>query len=203
MKRLILISNSIIILLSIGCSTTDVKISEPSNEESQKIKSIGDSLSKKLIAALKGELSKAIQEKGVINAIQVCNLKALPITKQIGTSEEYSIDIKRTTSKYRNPQNKPNVVEELALEQYRKLYKENQPLPEYFIQKISEDNNDYYNYYKPLKTASLCLLCHGDPQTMDESLKDILKRLYPNDLATGHNEGDFRALLRIKIMDKN
>jgi len=187
----------------IACETSDVKISEPSAKETQKIKVIGDTLSKQLLMALKNELSTAVQEKGAVNAIQVCNIKALPITAEIAKSEEYTVELKRTTTKFRNPQNKPDNIEKLVLERYMNLYKENQPLPESFIQKITENDKYYYNYYKPLKTAGLCLLCHGDQQTMDESLKDVLNRLYPNDLATGYKEGDFRALLRIKIMDKN
>jgi len=203
MKNLFFSSILIIFVLLIACETNEVKISEPSAKETQKIKTIGDTLSKQLLVALKSELSAAIQEKGVVNAIQVCNIKALPITAEISKSEEYTIDTKRTTTKYRNPQNKPDEIEKHALDKYMEYQKNEQPLPEYYIHKISEGDKHYYNYYKPLKTAGLCLLCHGDPQTMDESLKDVINRLYPNDLATGYKEGDFRALLRIKVMDKN
>jgi len=193
---------TLVLLFLTACSTNEIEISEPTLEESEEIKLIGDSLSNKLLSALKSELSNAIQEKGVVNAIKVCNIKALPITDEIAKSENYTIELKRTTSKYRNPQNKPDDIEKLVLEKYLDFHKKNQPLPEYYIQKISDKNKQYYNYYKPLKTAGLCLLCHGDSQTMDESLKDVLNRLYPNDLATGYKDGDFRALLRIKIMDK-
>lgn len=201
MKNISLITILSFILLIFSCGNNELKVTQPSAEEFTKIKTIGDTLSKKLVAALKSELFSAIQEKGAVNAIQVCNLKALPITSEIAKSTEYTIDLKRTTTKYRNEQNKPDKIEQLALEKYMELDKNQKPLPEYYIQKIIEGDKLYFNYYKPLKTAGLCLLCHGDPATMDESLKDVLKRLYPNDLAVGYKEGDFRALLRIKVTD--
>jgi hypothetical protein len=200
MKNFLIIFSAILI---IACESSDVKISEPSATESQEIKDIGDSLSQKLLVALKNELTTAIQEKGVVNAIQVCNIKALPITQEVANSKNIAIDIKRTTNKFRNPKNKPDTIEKVALNFYENLLQENKPIPEFYIQKISENEKHSFNYYKPLKTAGLCLLCHGDPNTMDASLKDVLNRLYPNDLATGYKDGDFRALLRIKVMEKN
>ncbi|MCK5034042.1 MAG: DUF3365 domain-containing protein [Calditrichia bacterium] len=202
MRPLIFNCLVLILLLILGCDTTELRISEPSAEETQRIKTIGDSLSQKLLFSLKSELSKAIQQKGVVNAIQVCNIKALPITDEIGKSSEYLVDIKRTTTKYRNPKNKPDEIEKLALEYFKNMHNNNEPFPDYYIQKVYENNKQFFNYYKPLKTGSLCLLCHGDLKTMDESLTNVLNRLYPNDLATGYKEGDFRALLRIKVVDK-
>ena len=200
MKNFILLF-SLFILIS--CDSSKPTISEPTAEESEAIRAIGDSLSKKLLLALKTELTNAIQEKGVVNAIQVCNIKALPITKEVANSEDYAINIKRTTNKFRNPKNKPDTIEKVALDFYENLDQQNKELPAFYIQKIRQNEQQYFNYYKPLKTAGLCLLCHGDPKTMDESLKDVLNRLYPNDLATGYADGDFRALLRIKVTDKN
>ena len=203
MKNLHFLFIIFIFTLISACQKFDVKISEASPEETKKIKAIGDTLSKQLLMALKEELSSAIQEKGVVNAIQVCNIKALPLTEQIAKRDKYTLDIKRTTNQFRNPTNKPNDIEKVALEKYESLVKNEQPLPEFHIQKITDGNMQYFNYYKPIKTSGLCLLCHGDQKTMDGSLKDILNRLYPNDLAKGYKEGDFRALLRIKIMDSD
>jgi len=203
MKNLYFIFTIFVFSLTTACQKFEVKISEPSAQETQKIKAIGDTLSNKLLTTLKGELSSAIQENGLVNAIQVCNLKALPITEKIAKTDNYTVDIKRTTNKFRNPANKPNDIEKIVLEKYNKLVKNEQPLPDFYIQKITDGNIHYFNYYKPIKNSGLCLLCHGDLETMDESLKDITNRLYPNDLAIGYKEGDFRALLRIKIMDSD
>lgn len=192
-----------VLFLIWGCNTNDIKLSEPTIIETQKVKSIGDTLSKKLLTALKGELSKAIQEKGVVNAIQVCNIKALPITDEIEKLVDYTVQIKRTTNKYRNPKNKPDEIEKLALEYFSNMQKDNETLPQYYIQKANKNDKEFFNYYKPLIAGPLCLACHGDPETMDKSLINILNRLYPNDLATGYKDGDFRGLLRIQVMNKN
>lgn len=193
----------LILFLIGGCKTNDIKLSEPTIAETQKIKSIGDTLSVKLLTALKSELLKSIQEKGVVNAIQVCNIKALPITDKIGKSIDYSIQIKRTTNKYRNLKNKPDEIEKLALAYYTNAKINSDTLPEYYIQKVIKNDKKIFNYYKPLTIGPLCLICHGNRETMDESLKNIIKRLYPNDLATGYQQGDFRGLLKIQVMDKN
>ncbi len=82
------------------------------------------------------------------------------------------------------------------LEQQLKQLKEK---AKYYIQKVKENGKTYYRYYKPLKIQPVCLTCHGDKLTMDKSVREEIKRIYPNDLATGYKVGDFRGVIRVSI----
>ena len=68
--------------------------------------------------------------------------------------------------------------------------------PDYVVQKASSRE---YRYYKPLVVVPPCLACHGDPADMEPELRSTLEALYPEDLATGYEAGDFRGLIRVSI----
>jgi len=166
-------------------------------DNNPKVVQIGENVSKKLLKTLKGELKKAIS-KSPYDAIEVCNKKALKLTKNIEKEVNHGIKIKRTSLKYRNPANKPDIYEKEALEKLEKLFKEGKS-PKYLIQKVEENGKVYYRYYKPLKIQSVCLMCHGKPENMDNKLSAKIKSLYPEDKATGYKIGDFRGVVRISI----
>jgi len=58
---------------------------------------------KQFMGKLKGELMTAMKAGGPINALQVCNTKAVVITQNV--SNEHKMDIGRTSLKLRNPIN--------------------------------------------------------------------------------------------------
>ena len=189
------------ILSFLGCQKDEIKISHPDGEEAAHIKAIGDSISLKLLRNLKKELTTAISEKGLVEAIKFCNVQALPFTEEIAKSSGLQIDIKRTSVKYRNPKNAPNEVEMAALKYFEELSERGESLPPLLIQKVEESGKIYFVYYKPLKAGSLCLACHGDTENMGAQLKSALQELYPHDKAIGYKEGDFRGVVRINISE--
>ena len=145
---------------------------------------------------LKKELKAAIKKGGVVNAISVCSEKALKITENIPKKCD-GIKIKRTTFKYRNPGNKPDKLEQEALNYFRKHKKD-----KYYIQKVNVNGKVYYNYYKKLKVAGICLKCHGDTKKMDRKLLEKLKTLYPEDKAVNYKAGDFRGVIKVSMYEK-
>jgi len=182
-----------------GCSGTGIKISEPNSEEISQIKPLGDRISKELVTTLQFELKKAVKEGGLNKAINVCNMKAIPLTSIIADATDKVVHIKRTTYRYRNPDNAPDVAEKAALDHYKSLINEQKDIPPFYIQKIEQKGGTYYNYYKPMKIATICLNCHGaNDKINQETLKEINK-LYPDDRAMDYKEGDFRGLIRISI----
>ncbi len=192
----------IIISLSIGlfgCNEKNTKILEPSAEEISQIKPIGDKISKELVTTLQKELKAAVQKGGLDEAINVCNMKAVPLTTIIANATDRVVNIKRTSYKYRNPDNAPNEAEKKALDHFKTLIKEQREIPPFYIQKIVNGKETHYNYYKPMKVKAVCLNCHGsDNKINPETLREI-KKLYPGDKAVGYKEGDFRGLIRISI----
>lgn len=182
-----------------SCNQNGVSISEPTNEELIEIIPEANKITTELLGSLKGELKKAIKEGGFENAIEVCNLKAIPITETIEKASKDNIQIKRTTFKYRNPTNAPDEIEKSALEHFQNLLDKNESLPDYYIQKVTNEEVVQYYYYKPLIIENVCLGCHGAPENMDTRLLSQLSQLYPEDKAMGYKEGDFRGLISVII----
>jgi len=160
------------------------------NTQEQIVK-IGKTVSMELLKSLKSELIKALS-KNPYEAVAICNKKAIEITKQIESKFDNGIKIKRTSFKYRNPDNMPDEKEKEALKYFEKMFKKGKNL-DYYIQKVKNG----YRFYKPLKVKTVCLTCHG--KNIDENLYKKIKQYYPDDRATGYKEGDFRGVIRIFI----
>ncbi|NIV11192.1 MAG: DUF3365 domain-containing protein [Aliifodinibius sp.] len=197
MKRIILlVSVSVFIGTFPGCQSEE-KSSDLSSEEAENIETVGDSLSKALLVSLKAALTQAIEDSGIVSAIRVCNTKALPLTEEVSRLTEHAVKIKRTSLKYRNPQNAPDKEEEIVLQYFEKLKEEDTPLPENFLQKVERDADVHYKYYKPIQVGGLCLNCHGDTQQMNPEVVSIINKLYPEDMAKGYQAGDLRGAISI------
>lgn len=157
----------------------------------------GDSISKVFIGALLSELTSAIRDKGLVDAVSYCSHKAIPITDSI--SALYGVSIKRTSLKYRNPINKPDRYEVEAIRFFMESLRKGKKV-EYYVQKVNVGNKSVYRYYKPLFIQPLCLNCHGIPrENIPAEVLKILKKRYPNDKATGYAVGDFRGVIRIEF----
>ncbi|NOX38353.1 MAG: DUF3365 domain-containing protein [Calditrichaeota bacterium] len=175
-----------------------VKVMVPDSSEQVAITAFGDSVATMLMKTLKKAVLEAMEAGGPVNAIQVCNTKALPLTRGVAGRFERPVDIKRTSTRIRNPENQPDSLEKQVLVYFEKQLRETGTLPPYVAQVIVKGDTRYYRYYKPMKVAPLCLTCHGDPKNMGEPLRETLKRLYPRDQATGYQEGDFRGVIRVE-----
>ncbi len=195
---LFFISISIIFLLS-ACNNNSGQISEPTNEEIELIKPIGDQIASSLVKELQSELKAAIKDGGFEEAVNVCNLRAAPITEIAANATNRKVDIKRTTNKYRNKLNAPDKFEKEALSYFERLNAAGKPLPKYYIQKIEASGSQIFNYYKPMKVGNNCLICHGDAAEIKPDLLNSISKLYPEDKAIGYKENDFRGLIRITI----
>ena len=95
----ILIPFLIMAIVLVGCNQNNVEITEPTNEELIKILPEGNEISTNLMKSLKSELKSAIKKGGFENAIEVCNLKAMPITEKTEKTFNGNIKVKRTTFK--------------------------------------------------------------------------------------------------------
>ena len=189
------------IFIITGCTNDSLVITDPSPEEIQRIMPAAKQVSQELLLALKTELQSAIATGGFEEAIAVCNLKAIPVSKIVEQSSSSVIRVKRTTSQYRNPFNAPDEIEKLALGYFQNLMVKNEPLPDNYIQKVSHADSAWYYFFKPIKMDILCLGCHGKPENIDPDVWNRIKELYPEDKATGYEEGDFRGLVSVIIRE--
>ena len=155
---------------------------------------LGSSASQALMGTLVTQLTAAVQEGGVVHAVDFCSTSAIELTA--GVAQEQGLDVKRTSMKYRNPANAPDEDETEALKYYESALAEAGELPGPWIQKASREE---YRFYRPLVVAPPCLTCHGSPAEINPAVQAILDERYPDDLATGYAVGDFRGVIRVAI----
>jgi cytochrome c553 len=139
---------------------------------------------------LLANVAAAIQQGGPSYAIEFCNLKASGITDSL--SQVYQCSISRVSAKNRNPENG------------LKTETDNLVWGNFETGKLTDTLLQTENklvYYKAIITAMpACLKCHGLPGTDIDSLTIArLKKLYPDDKATGYSLNDFRGLWRIEF----
>jgi hypothetical protein len=142
--------------------------------------------------ALSTKLKSAMQAGGVANAINYCNLAASPLTDSL--SNQYNVDIKRTSLKFRNPNNRPDPEEILVLQDFQKMLDENgvaEPL-------VKQNDKENPIFYAPILTSEACLSCHGNlGAELKNDVYALIESKYPADLAIGYNAGELRGMWRI------
>lgn len=199
MRRYYTIFIIIQLVFVLGCGQKKLPVEQPPAEEVKHIAPIGKKIASNLVTTLKKEVKSAMNAGGVEEAIKVCNIKALPLTDSIARSSSFNVEIKRVSDKVRNPANKPDEFEALALELFNEMHMNGEEIPEFYIQKITTQEQAEYNFYKPMYMENLCLICHGEDPVRAPSADRLIAEFYPEDKAINYKEGDFRGLIRIKF----
>lgn len=157
----------------------------------------GKQIAMKTQGVLGATLKQKIAEGGPANAIEFCNLRALPITDSL--SKANNARIRRVTNKARNGTNRANSEALVQMDKYRQLLSEGKELKGVVIAK-----EDHVQTYYPIVTVPLCIQCHGQPETdiKATTMSSILER-YPADRATGYKPGELRGLWSIQFEKQN
>lgn len=143
-------------------------------------------------AQLKAALTSALSDSGVVGAVEICSEMAPRIA---GANSACGFEIKRTSLRFRNPQNAPDQFESGVLLRLE----ENFPLQDEFYSWSDADRKRVFRYLKSIKIVPLCQNCHGDPAGFDSALVTSIAARYPDDKATGYKNGDFRGAFSVKI----
>jgi len=140
--------------------------------------------------ALKSELVSAMQSAGPIEAIDVCNTRAILIGEEV--SLQQGMTLSRVSLKNRNPDNAPNEWQAAVLDSFeaRKLAGE-APATLAWHEVADTENGQEFRFMKAIPTGAVCLACHGE--TLAPPVAEKLAELYPEDKATGYSEGDLRG----------
>lgn len=189
----------LLVLLLISCKTGGEKQKAEKIEHQKQAAEIGEEAARQLVVSLKSELQKAMKEGGPLNAVDYCNTKAIPLTREVESQLSRGMQIKRTSLKVRNPANTPDSLERAILKEMEVQFAQDDTLPNYRLIQQREQKANVYHYFKPMKTAGLCLSCHGDKGQMSDELVNLLEERYPNDRATGYQEGDLRGVIHVTI----
>ena len=151
---------------------------------------------KQLGSQLKNKLKDSLQSNGPAEAITVCNVEAKDIASKV--SKNNNLEVRRTSLKVRNPSNTPDAWEQeklLYFEQQKQSGVEIKTLEVYEVTK--EKNEKWFRYMKAIRTADVCLVCHGE--SVVSPVQQKLQILYPNDQATGYKIGDIRGAFTVKV----
>ncbi len=144
---------------------------------------------------LGGELKAALKKGGPLEAIKVCNTKAMGITRV--HSEKNGWQVGRTSLKPRNSANAPDDWERSVLEQFeiRKAAGEDPKKMEHY-EVVMQNGKQLFRYMKAIPTAERpCLACHGS--RIKPAIAETLDKRYPQDRARGYRAGDIRGAFTI------
>ena len=144
-------------------------------------------LGKKLLAQLQGALASG----DLTTAITVCQSAAQPITAT-ASEQKPGVSIRRTSLKYRNPENAPDSIDREVLESWESSKEAIQGF-------ARQTGTNAARYYAPIVVKEACLKCHGPRESLPETLTNTLDKLYPDDLAHGYALGDLRGTFRVGI----
>jgi hypothetical protein len=172
----------------IGCLNTEKQQGNSEKEYMEK----GQQITAAVFSVLSSELQNAMQNGGVENALQYCNLNALNIVDSL--SKVHQAKIRRASDKYRNPADQPTENESVMIAAYQYEIKEGKEI----LPKVIKGNNEQYHFYAPIYVNDLCLKCHGKiGEELTQENADLIRKYYPNDMATGYTKGDFRGVWSI------
>lgn len=194
MKHLTVLIAVACLLFASRCSNSPTNKGDNDTESTkQQYLKRGQEIAAATFATLSSRVQKAMQEGGVTNAVQYCNLAAHPLVDSL--EQVYQADIKRTSLKVRNPKNKPTDKERQQLQRYQTQFKAGNTL-EPLVQKI----NNQLVFQAPIYVMPLCEKCHGK---IGDQLKKqdyaTIQKLYPLDKAINYKSGDFRGMWSISF----
>ncbi len=143
-----------------------------------------------LAMTLQAELKSAMQTGGPAAAIAVCNTQAMPISAKVAA--DHGMILSRVSLKNRNPANTPNPWQATVLQDFEQRRSQGEDIDKLtWSETVEVDGAQEFRFMKAIPTGGVCLACHGTQ--ISPELSQMLAKLYPNDLATGFDEGAIRG----------
>jgi len=191
-----------IVIFSCKNEVKELSPSEKAKENSEAISKIAPSnaqigldMAFTTKAELGNILKKTIKEKGLAEAMQLCNIKAIPLTDSLAMV--YHASIKRVSDKARNPNNVANETELNKIATFKKIIANGEEM-----KPIIETKNDSVYFYYPIVTNGMCLQCHGKKEDVNKDVLASLKKGFPEDNALGYSENQVRGIWSIRFKEE-
>lgn len=138
-----------------------------------------------LFTQLSGRLIETMGSAGPLAAISVCQTEAPKIAKSV--SAEHGLQIGRTGVRLRNAENKPPVWADALI-----ASRTDTPT-------FATLSNGHVAALLPIKLQAQCLMCHGPNEQIAPDIKAQLAKYYPNDQATGFQDGELRGWFWVEM----
>ena len=151
---------------------------------------------------LMARFKEAMMNGGPVNAINVCSEIAPEIASSI--SRDTGWMVRRVTTRTRSPLATPDNWELEELRLFEKGLAKGTPAAGLETSRVKREsgNREYFRYMKaivlPPPDIAPCMACHGDWETLDPAIQEILNTQYPHDRATGYSPGELRGAFSVK-----
>ncbi len=178
---------------SISLFASEEALVELTPSEESALSDIGKKASDLVSQRLMDTMLADIKSVGLAGAAHGWS-KSVNIINDIADSFELGMVIRRPTYQYRNPVNKPDKTDQIALDYFLSDESEDS---RYFTRKIMANNGNRYLYYQPMYVTQKCLLCHSDKMSKD--VKTVIEEKYPDDRSGNLQLGALRAVIRVEL----
>lgn len=148
-------------------------------------------LARELLARLGAELA----EGGAVQATRVCSEVAPALA---AAHSKDGLAVRRVSVRPRNPAGRPDAWEAAGLARLAELHAAGE-LPDEVSAVVEGEGGPTLRFLKPLRIASTCLRCHGDPAGFPPELAAALAARYPADEAVGYRAGDLRGAISVTV----
>ena len=174
---------------------------DPVAPEVAAIRQAGETATAAVAGRLITELTTALASGGPEKAVEVCHVKAQPLTRETPPGHPRITAVKRTSLRLRNPVNAPDAAERAALDHVAGLITRGEPAPALLVQRVDTTGKaePEWRVYRSVFIQPACLACHGSAEEQSPALRALLRERYPQDAATGYNTGDWRGFLRVTV----
>jgi hypothetical protein len=174
---------------------------DPAAPEVAALRQAGEAATAAVAGRLIIELTAALANGGPEQAVEVCHVRAQPLTRETPPGYPQVTAVKRTSLRLRNPANTPDAAEQAALEHVAALIAGGKPAPALLVQKVETNGTPApeWRVYRSVFIQPACLACHGSSEAQSPALRALLRERYPQDAATGYAAGDWRGFLRVTV----
>lgn len=135
-----------------------------------RVVALGDSAAMTLVRTLGGRLNAHLASGAPGQAVAFCSAEALVLTDSVAASLGPGWELKRTTTRTRNPANQPDSLETEALRFFTERA-DSAEQPEHLVQ-VAGDGG--FRYYLPLRIGPMCLQCHGPGNALEPTVRGAL-----------------------------
>lgn len=153
----------------------------------------------RLLRGTGAELQAALGRGDVPGAIAACSEAAPKIAAELSLAEGWQL--RRVSLKPRNSLlGTADAWEQAALLDFaERLAAGEAPAGIERAEIVEEPAGRALRYARPIPTQAMCLACHGPVDGLAPEIREALAARYPADRATGHQPGDLRGAVTVRM----
>ncbi|HLV26414.1 MAG TPA: DUF3365 domain-containing protein [Gemmatimonadales bacterium] len=147
-------------------------------------------------AGLQTRLFAALESGGPELGVAVCADSAQRWSAEHASEGLY---LRRVSLRTRNPENRPDAIEERLLHEMDSLHRASS-LPSEMVRWVTDASGQrVVQYARPILVAQPCLTCHGERSELAPAVRALLADRYPDDSAVGYSVGDLRGMITVRV----